>query len=119
MSALPGSLSDSRRLAIRVFSGDFIIRVQVRGELDLTGVTDLYRALGAVFAAHKSGGACAVDVDISELGFIDSQGWQAVCEVQALLQSSGFKAHITPGVAAEKLGRILGIQFRTATSRRT
>lgn len=65
-------------------------RIHVRGELDAAGA-DRLKGVAAVLA---DAGAPGADIDLSEVTFIDTSGWQAVSDARARLQAAGTASRV-------------------------
>jgi anti-sigma B factor antagonist len=95
MTALPLD-TDPTRLDVRISTSSGGCRVLVRGEVDCTTASDLRDSLLDVLARP---GQAAVEVDLSQVTFLDSAGLSALAV-----------AHRT----AVSAGRVLGVRCGTA-----
>ncbi len=62
--------------------GDVVTLIHLRGELDLASVPELEEVLGAADATR-------IEVDLSELSFIDSSGAAALVRARQAAEESG------------------------------
>ncbi len=95
---------------IAAYRADGAARLNVSGELDLA---DAGRFYGDV--VQYAGGApqspSEIDLDLSELTFVDSSGLQAIVSVHDDLTSSGRVVHILrPSYAVRRVFEITGLR---------
>jgi anti-anti-sigma factor len=60
-------------------------RIVVRGELDLRSGQELMDVVGVL----ASGDLVVVDIDLADVTFIDSAGWEAVTTARRLIEATG------------------------------
>ena len=86
-------------LVVTVTADDGHVGLSLAGELDLHGVEELSAAVDRVLG---DGAVNAVDIDLRELGFIDSSGLGGVLAARAAVTATGATFHlvgVSPSVA--------------------
>ncbi|HEX7291951.1 MAG TPA: STAS domain-containing protein [Conexibacter sp.] len=82
------------------------VRVQVLGEVDLATAPRVASCL----AACAPGRGCSVELDLSEVGFIDSTGVHLLLRVKAEARRECWTLTIVPSDAVRRIVSVLALQ---------
>ena len=86
-----------------------VLRIRLRGELDLASTGDLDRAIATALASYPA--ARSLELELSELAFCDVSGLNALVRQRARLRNAGRELRLVhPSRQLERLFAAAGLQ---------